>query len=364
MVFDQGRLERVRESLARSMESRAFPGGVWGVWHRGEQVVLEAFGRRDDDPEAPATVDTLYDLASVTKPVACAAAVMALLERGRLNSVEEARMFFPEFSLPHWAGITVHHLLTHTSGLPDWKALHMDGKGDEAVLKSLFVSEMKAPPGTRYEYSCLGYITLGKIVERVAGEGLDIFVQREIHQPLGMTSTGYRRQSTTPPAGPEDNVAPTKGSDRERGKLYGEVHDGNASALDGVSGNAGLFGTAADLLRFGRMLLNRGEVDGVRVLAPLTVQKMLESQIDPSIGGQTWGFFCAPNGMHPAGDLLRDGSVGHSGFTGTSLVVHPELDLVAVLLTNRVLWTTSEHLRARRNFHNALTGALVRDQEC
>jgi CubicO group peptidase (beta-lactamase class C family) len=357
--LDEGRLERVREVLARSVEEKAFPGDVWAVARCGKVAALEAFGQRDTDPEAPATVDTLYDMASVTKPVACATAAMLLLERGRLHTLEEARSFFPEFTLPHWAGIQVGHLLTHTSGLPDWTCTYADACGDAAVLSKIFAAEMKGAPGTRYEYSCLGYITLGKIVERVAGEPLDAFTKREVFEPLRMKSTGYRRISTIPKAGPQDDIAPTMGGDRDRGKLYGEVHDGNASALDGVSGNAGLFGTASDLLRYGQMLLNGGELEGARVLAPLTVRQMLKNQVDPAIGGHTWGFFCAPNGMHPSGELMKDGSAGHTGFTGTSLLVHPGLSLVAVLLTNRVLYDTAGHIRARRLFHNTLASAIV-----
>jgi CubicO group peptidase (beta-lactamase class C family) len=357
--FDRQRLARVREVLKRGIEEKSFPGGVYGIQRHGETVALEAFGLRDTDPEAPATVNTLYDMASVTKPVCCATPAMILMEQGRLHTGEEARSFFPEFSLPHWAGITIHHLLTHTSGLPDWKALHADGLGEEAALKSIFACEMKAAPGTKYEYSCLGYITLGKILERVAGEPLDTFTKREIFEPLNMEYSGYRRISATSKAGPGDDVAPTIGSDLERGKLYGEVHDGNAGGIDGISGNAGLFSTAADMLRFGQMLLNGGELDGVRVLCPRTVARMLNGQIDKSIGGQTWGLFCAPSGMHPAGDILWEGSAAHTGFTGTSLLVHPGLELVVVLLTNRVLIPNATHSRARRLFHNAVGAAIV-----
>ena len=233
------------------------------------------------------------------------------------------------------------------------------GRGDEAALILLFKCEMKAAPGTHYDYSCLGYITLGKILERVAKEPLDAFAKREIFEPLGMSNSGFRRISTSPKLGAADNVAPTIASDRERGRLYGEVHDGNASGIDGVSGNAGLFSTASDMLRYGQMLLNGGELDGARILCPRTVDRMLHSQIDKAAGGQTWGLFCAPSGMHPGGDILWEGSAAHTGFTGTSLLVHKGLELVVVLLTNRVLIADSTHIRARRLFHNAVGAAIV-----
>jgi CubicO group peptidase (beta-lactamase class C family) len=325
----------------------------------GVTVELEAFGARDIDPPAPATVDTLYDMASVSKPVGCATAAMAMFERGLLHAHEEARSFFPEFTLPHWAGITVHHLLTHTSGLPDWTVAYKAGIGDLCALTAIFAESMKGAPGTRYEYSCLGYITLGKILERVSGEPLDAFDKREIYDPLGMTSTGFRRISSTPPPDPGADIAATKGGDRDRGKLVGEVHDGNSSGIDGVSGNAGIFSTAPDMLRFGQMVLNGGTLDGTRVLSPLSVRRMLTSQIDPSIGGHSYGFFTAPNGMHPAGDLLGEGSAAHTGFTGTSLLVHPGYGLVVVLLTNRVLCEGAGHIRVRRLFHNAVAAAVI-----
>jgi len=352
------RWDRAREVLERAVEEKAFPGGVFAVAQGDETLALEAFGRRDDDPGARATVDTLYDLASVTKTVSTATTMLMLMERGLLHGREEARSFFPERTLPHWNGVTVGHLLTHTSGLPDWVATYAKGTGDECVMEAIFQADMKAAPGAQYEYSCLGYITLGKIAERLTGEPLDVFTAREIFQPLGMARTGYRRISTTPKAGPEDDIAPTLGGDRDRGKLYGEVHDGNASALDGVSGNAGLFGTAPDLLRYGRMLLNGGTLEGARILSPLATEKMLQRQTDPAVGGHTWGMFCAPNPMHPAGDLLWDGSAAHTGFTGTCLLLHPALDLVALLLTNRVLYSNPLHIRVRRLFHNALAAAL------
>lgn len=358
MMNNAERWETVRRVLIRGVEERAFPGGVFGVAQSGEVLALEAFGQRDDDPASPATANTLFDLASVTKTVSTATTVTMLVERGYLHSREEVRTFFPERTLPHWNGITVGHLLTHTSGLPDWVATYEKGTGEDVLLDAIFQADMKAAPGAHYEYSCLGYITLGKIAERLTGEPLDVFTEREIFQPLGMSHTAYRRMSTTSKGTPSDDVAPTLGGDRDRGKLYGEVHDGNASALDGVSGNAGLFGTAPDLLRYGQMLLNGGDLDGARILSSPAVAKMLSIQTDPTIGGHTWGMFCPPNPMHPAGDLLWDGSVAHTGFTGTSLLLHPPLDLVIVLLTNRVLYGTGLHLRYRRLFHSAVAAAL------
>jgi serine-type D-Ala-D-Ala carboxypeptidase len=295
-------------------------------------------------------------MASVTKPVACATSAMILLERGAYHAHEEVRSFFPERSLPHWAGITIHHLVTHTSGLPDWCATYEKGEGEEACMNRLFEAEMKAKPGERYEYSCLGYITLGKVLERVSGKPLDEFTGAEIFGPLGMKRTGYRRISKTPAATADDNIAPTVFRENDsRGKIYGHVHDGNAAAIDGVSGNAGLFSTAEDMLTCGRMLLSKGG----DLLSPLGARMMLTSQIDKAVGCQSWGFFCGTNGLHPAGDLLREGTVGHTGFTGTSLVLHPEYDLVAVLLTNRVLTDTSGHIRARRIYHNVIAAALA-----
>lgn len=358
MTETNNRWDNVRKVLERAVEARAYPGGVFGVAQSGETLALEAFGQRDDDPGAPATVETLYDLASVTKTVSTATTIVMLIERGLLHSREEARSFFPERNLPHWKGVTVGHLLTHTSGLPDWVETYAKGTGDDVVLDAIFQADMKAAPSAHYEYSCLGYITLGKIAERLTKEPLDTFTEREIFQPLQMPHTAYRRISTTPKAGPQDNIAPTISSDRERGKLYGEVHDGNASAIDGVSGNAGLFGTAPDLLRYGQMLLNGGALDGARVLSPLATEKMLTPQTDPAVGGHTWGMFCEPNPMHPASDLLEQGSAAHTGFTGTSLLLHPGLDLVVVLLTNRVLYGNGLHLRYRRLFHNTIAAAL------
>jgi CubicO group peptidase (beta-lactamase class C family) len=210
-------------------------------------------------------------------------------------------------------------------------------------------AEREHPIGARYVYSDLGFILLGAVVEQVSGRGLAEFTAARIFGPLGMTDTGFC-------PGPERAVRLAATRCPRRGVLLGPVHDENAAALGGVAGHAGLFGTTGDLARYAAMLLRGGDL----LLSTLTAAAMARNALDPAVGGSSLGWFTPPNGMLPAGDFLPADAFGHTGFTGTSLVIVPSLDLAAILLTNRVYQErdSTPFLRFRRRFHNVVAGLL------
>ncbi len=333
--------------LLRGIEQGAMPGAVVCVRRRGETLWHEALGTTEGATSTTPT--TLYDLASITKPLAMASSICALVERGELLLSAPVTGFLPEAELLKDA--TVHHLLTHTSGLPAWIACYKDeGSGLDAAVRAILKLSLRGAPGTHYEYSCLNYILLAKILETVTGTTLDKFVTENVFAPLGLIDLTFHPD----PA----RCAPTISQEGSRSGevLGGIVHDGNARAIcaegNSVAGNAGLFGTADAVARFGEAILHGG------LFGLSTRQRWLTPQSTPP--GHTLAFFCRPNLLTPTGELLSDEAVGHSGFTGTALVIAPESGCVISLLTNAVYLDNSktEFLPMRRRFFNAIAGAL------
>jgi CubicO group peptidase (beta-lactamase class C family) len=263
----------------------------------------------------------------------------------------------------------VRDLLTHTSGLPAWKPLYESGAADlDGAVETILRLPPEAAPGERYAYSCLGFVLLARIVEIVSGRRLDAFAADQVFAPLGLRDTCFLPDPSLRP-----RIAPTKTVEQDPGgaaagdagaELVGVVHDGNARAIGGVSGNAGLFGTAEDVARFGEAMRQNGLCAGgrARLFAAPTAARVLTNQVRAEVGGaHTLLFFAQNNGLCPAGDLLSPRTVGHSGFTGTVLTIDPEYDLTVALLTNRVLTDPggTRWLSARRRFLNALAASLT-----
>lgn len=304
----------------------------------------------------PVTTATSFDLASLTK-VVTATAALRLIEAGNLSLATTIATCFPSFRSP---AVTVAHLLTHSSGLPAWRPLYLDAREREAVIQRICAEPLERAPGEQSVYSDLGFILLGEMVSAAAGLPLDEAVTKLVLAPLGMESTGYR------PADPTICAATEHGNQTElqmcgdragtfgrwrHGVIIGEANDGNCYyALDGVAGHAGLFGTAADLAELARLWLGaRPDLlsDGLRQQAV---------QVQAPGWGLAW---MKPGPGYGAfmGDSATPAAVGHTGFTGTSILVDPSRDLFAVLLTNRlhVPEGTAARIReVRRSFHHAI----------
>jgi CubicO group peptidase (beta-lactamase class C family) len=340
--MSSARLALLDGLLTEAVARKDFPGAVLLVAHKGKVVYRKAFGVSQWVPEErPLSADMLFDLASMTKPVATATSVMLLVERGRIRLWDRVTTYVPDFST--WYGekgipgeeARLYNLLTHTSGLPPYTDPKEAARklGDPCTTEDLveLIARIpkEMPPGREFVYSCLNYITLARIVQEVSGQTLDEFAAENIFRPLGMTRTLYK-----PPAALLDECVPTEVFDGR--PLRGVVHDPLARLQGGVSGNAGLFSNVDDLAVFAQMLLDGGAYRGVRVLSPLTVARMTE--IYPKVGGsgRGLGWDIDTDYSNLRGDLFGLGSYGHSGYTGTSIWIDPETRTSVILLTNRV----------------------------
>ena len=338
--LDLKRLDEIPPLVEAAIEEKKLPGAVVLVG-RGDRVIYQkAIGNRSVEPiTEPMTLDTIFDLASLTKVVATTTSVMKLMEDGKIRMNDRVATFIPGFEQYRKADITVRHLLTHTSGLrPDLDLAETWTGSDEAI--HLATEEVPtSPPGERFVYSDINFLLLGEIVHRVSERPLDQFAREEIFVPLKMNETMFR-----PPESLRGRIAPTEkctpfgwpceGADVHM--LRGVVHDPTARRMGGVAGHAGLFSTAADLSIFCRMLLNGGQYNGVRVLSPLTVAKMTGPVIgnDPGLRGLGWDIDSPYSSNR--GELLPIGSFGHTGFTGTSIWIDPVTREFVVFLSNRV----------------------------
>jgi CubicO group peptidase (beta-lactamase class C family) len=350
------RWQPLAQYLDSSVARHAFPGAVVAVGRRDTVLFLRAFGRLDYEGGAPVTPRTVYDLASLTKVVGLTTAAMMLVDEGKLNLDAPVTRYVPAFA----AGgdsVTVRHLLTHSSGLPAWKpffqSVHARGVRARQEMFALVNAEpLEAAPGARMAYSDLGAMLLTQVVEGLAGQRLDRFLDARLFRPLGMRDTRF-----LPPRNWFARIAPTEVDTTWRHRLVrGEVHDENSASMGSVSGHAGLFGTAPDLADFVQFLMRGGRATertsvpayrrtgapasqgtgeaGLQLVRPETIA--LFTRVDrPGFSSRALGWD-TPSENSSAGSRLSVRAFGHTGFTGTSIWVDPEQDLFVILLTNRV----------------------------
>ena len=321
--------EKIDAVLEEAVARGLVPGAVLWIESRGERLHFASYGSRSIVPERePMTSDTLFDCASLTKVLATAPAIMMLVEEGKVRLNDRLQTYLPEFRDP--ARITVQQLLTHYSGLRPGLTLDPAWSGYETGVALALQERPAHPPGSRFVYSDINYILLAEIVRRAGGEPIDQFVRRRIHEPLGMSHTMYR-----PPARLRSRTAPTEVL--EGGEvLRGVVHDPTTRMMGGASGQAGLFSTAEDVARFARMMLSGGELDGVRILSPLSVLRMRTPQSPPGKAARGLGWDIDTPYSSPRGDLFGTASYGHTGYTGPSLWIDPASQSFVAVMTNRV----------------------------
>lgn len=315
--------------LRRGVADSAFPGAIAVVGTRDGVLIQRSAGRLDWAPSSEPSDQTLWDLASLTKVVALTTSVMILVDEKRLDLDASVRQYLPEWRGPNKDRVRVRHLLTHSSGLPAWRPLYKEAASRADALAIVLATPLDTVPGARMVYSDLGAILLGEIVQRVSGEPLDRFAARRVFEPLGMRDTQFR-----PAPGLRVRAAPTEVDPWRQRHLRGEVHDENAFALGGVSGHAGLFSTARDLARFARALLSGGALDGIRLVSDATLARFTARQ-DSLLSHRALGWETA-TGSNSGGRFASARAFGHTGFTGTSLWIDPELGRFVILLTNRV----------------------------
>ena len=339
--FDLTRLARMDAVIAEAIAAHQLPGAVVLVG-RGDTVVFQkAYGQRALVPAPePMTLDTIFDLASLTKVVATTTAVMMLIEDGRLRMNDPVASFIPEFGRYGKERVTIRDLLTHMSGLRPDVDLADGWVGYDTAIKLASEEVLLAPPGRRFVYSDINYFVLAEVVARVSRRPFTEFVQQRIFAPLGMRETMFN-----PPASLRPRVAPTQPctpygwpcEGPNMTMLRGVVHDPTARRMGGIAGHAGLFSTAADLAIFSRMLLGGGAVGPTRILSPLTVARMTSPAtpaIESNIRGLGWDMDSSYSANR--GELLPQGSFGHTGFTGTSIWIDPATRVFIIFLSNRV----------------------------
>ncbi len=324
--------ENLDRAIQAAIENNEIPGAVLLVSHQGRVIHRKAYGNRALSPQKePMSVDTIFDAASITKVVATSASIMKLFEQGKIRLSDRVTEYLPAFQGGK-SDITVRHLLTHFSGLRPDLDLEPSWSGYELGIRKALIDKPVAQPGERFIYSDINFILLGEIVHKLSGKPLDQYARETIFEPLGMKETQFRPLSSL-----RSRIAPTEQYKGMSAPLRGIVHDETTRFMGGVAGHAGLFTTAADLLRFAEMILNRGQGNGARLFSPLTITKFTEPQTPPD---QTilrgLGFDVDSQFSSNRGELFPLGSVGHTGFTGTSMWIDPATKTAVILLANSV----------------------------
>jgi uncharacterized protein YbbC (DUF1343 family) len=320
------------QTIQEAIQQNRLPGAVLIVGHDGKVVYRKAYGQRALVPKAEAmTADTIFDLASLTKVIATTSSLMKLFEQGRFRLNDKVTDYIPEFQGGK-SDITLRNLFTHFSGLPQDVPLKPEWTGNETGLRLAYNDKPTGPPGVRNVYSDINFILLGELVHRLSGQTLAEYSRQNIFLPIGMRETMFQ-----PPAAWLPRIAPTERPDKNSDPLRGVVHDPTARNMGGIAGHAGLFSTADDLARFAQMMLNGGELDGVRLFNPLTVEKFTEPQTPPDqpiLRGLGWDID-SPYSTN-RGELFPIGSFGHTGFTGTSIWIDQSTRSYVILLANSV----------------------------
>lgn len=330
---------------------------------REEVLYHKVFGRYSESSEE-LRANSLFDLASMTKPIITATLTMLCVEKGLLSLGDPIALYYKEFQDGKKAQVTIQDLLSHHSGLPAHRELFWEASL-ESAKKKLLSLRLLYEPGTRVIYSCMGYLILGMILEKVLGQGLDELAQKYILSPLGMKNSLFRPSSEL-----LDRIVPTGFCPLRKGKIHGEVHDTNNYFFEGRAGNSGLFSTAEDLFKYSRMILSRGFWQGEKILSSRSIDLMTKNQIrtkyryrDP----RGLGFVKRNDQGYPCGELFGMDSFGHLGFTGTSFWMERSSSVGIILLSNRVYYSYRESLKAMARFrirlHNLILASLKNKEE-
>lgn len=341
-----GFMERINAMMGRAIGEGVFPGAVL-AYGTSQSYEVKTYGVTTTlDGGAPVREDTIYDIASLSKLFTATAALL-LIERGVIRLDDPLGRFLPSLAQGDKSELRLRHLLTHTSGLAAHKPYFEQARSHSEMLELIASDPLEYMTGTKVVYSCLGFITLANVIQTVTGQPLNQFLQENVFYQLGMHLTGYG-----PIKLPREQVAPTEDCLWRGRMVWGEVHDENAFAQGGVSGNAGLFSTAPELALFAQMMLR----NGASILSPATVHAATRNYTPGLQENRGLGWQLRSNEYPWCGDLAPANSYGHTGFTGTSLWISPENDLFIVLLTNRVHPTraNTQHIRFRPLLHNLL----------
>lgn len=319
--------DSVKQILDRALRDSTFPGAIAVVGTRSRVIAQYAVGRLDWAASPRVDEHTIWDFASLTKVVGTTSGVMQLVGAGRIALDAPVQRYLPEWTGKNKEKVTIRNLLTHTSGLPAFKAYDQQTHDPDSLAKLMFTTPLDTTPGARMVYSDIGAYMFGRVLEQVSGQSLDQYLHDHVFRPAKMNETMFR-----PPMALFPRIAPTEYDSTQRHRLVrGMVHDERAYYLGGVSAHAGLFSSAHDLTRFAQMYLNGGVIDGVSILPKAQIAEFTTRQVeDRALGWQK------PTGNNSAGKLMSPEAFGHTGFTGTSVWIDPPRDIFVILLSNRV----------------------------
>jgi len=345
------RLAPIDAIVKNAIAQGHIPGAVVIIGHEGKVVYRKAFGNRSLDPTVePMTLDTVFDMASLTKVIATTGSVMRMVQLGQIKLNDPVARYVPEFAQNGKGEVTIRQLLTHYSGLRPDLDLKPEWMGQSEAYRLANAEKLTNPPGSTFIYSDINFIVLGELVQRIGGMALNRYAETFIFAPLGMTNTRF-----LPPQSWFLQIAPTQKDDRTGLMLRGLVHDPTARQMGGVAGHAGVFSTADDAAKFAQAMLN----GGAPVWSRLTVEKMTTPQQPPNltvVRGLGWDIDSPFSSNR--GELLPVGSYGHTGFTGTSLWIDPTTDTYIVLLTNAVHVKHGSAITLRSEVATAAAAAL------
>ena len=360
--MDVKRLQNADKVIEKAIADKEIPGAVLAVVREGKMAYLKAYGNKQITPTTlPMDVNTVFDLASITKPVATAISAMILIERGELRLLDRVNLFIPDFmawtdSTGRKRDIRVVDLMSHTSGLPSYATVSELQKkygspNPDGLIDYISTCKRDFEPQTDFQYSCLNYITLQRIIEIISKQNLRDFAKQNIFDVLEMKHTDFQPKGET-----LRRTAPT-----QRTVSIGQVHDPLARVMNGgISGNAGLFSDANDLAILAVALLNDGEYNGKRILSPLGVKAMRSVPRATSTIGRTLGWDIFTPYASNNGDLLGPNTYGHTGYTGTSIVIDPDNNIAVILLTNRAHPDDGgEAVHLRSLVANAVAASLI-----
>jgi len=343
-------MSQLTSILEKARDDRQFSGAAYVTGSAHEIFETGALGSTAWDEGADVSLDTIWDIASLTKPIV-AVQIMILAQSGHLKLTDQISKFLPDYRDSDKAGITLQQLLTHSSGIPGQQPLYKTAATRQELLDAVRGLPLRSAPGSAVEYTSQGFMIVGQILEAVAGQSLDVVLADGVLADLGMRSTEF-----CPATDKQPRIAATERCPWRGRLVKGSVHDENAEVLGGVAGHAGLFSTAGDLTRLAQAVLGGGQLAGRRVLDPGLVTDMARPRTDHLNLRRCLGWQGADRTGCPVGSSVSPGSYGHTGFTGTSVWIDPERQLFTVLLTNAVHpKRRPDGLRElRQEFHDAV----------
>jgi CubicO group peptidase (beta-lactamase class C family) len=356
---NKSKFDNVDKVIESAIADSAFPGAVLLVQQNGKILYEKAYGHYTyDTSSGHIKLNTMYDLASLTKVIATTTAAMMCYDRGLFKLDDKVAKYLPKFGVNGKENVTIRNLLVHDSGLrpdiPSYRAFDSVKNKAQGVMNEIYNDSLVYPTGTKMVYSDLNFILMGKIIEKVTGLRLDKFCEKYIFKPLGMKNTMFN-----PPDSLVYRIAPTEYDNYWRHRqIRGTVHDETSQLLGGVAGHAGLFSTAGDIAKLLQMLLQKGEYRGKRYIKASTVEMFVKKQSDLSTRALGWDTKSPEHSS--AGHLFSNISYGHTGFTGTSVWTDPTRNLFVVFLTNRVYPTRKNNKirKVRPKVHDAVIRAI------